>query len=84
MSFAIALTDLEWAMVADLFDPPGRREATAQIPRRHCGGRAALHRSSGAGVSWHEGRVMRADGWKTLPHRFRAVDLSPALGGNST
>jgi putative transposase len=34
MSFAIALTDLQWAMVADLFDPPGRRGAPAQIPRR--------------------------------------------------
>ena len=34
MSFAIALTDLQWAMVADLFDPPGRRGAPPQIPRR--------------------------------------------------
>jgi transposase len=34
MSFAIALSDEQWDLVADLFDPPGRRGAPAQIPRR--------------------------------------------------
>jgi len=34
MSFAIALADEQWELVADLFDPPGRRGAPAQIPRR--------------------------------------------------
>ncbi len=34
MAFAIALTDEQWELVADLFDPPGRRGAPAQIPRR--------------------------------------------------
>ena len=34
MSFAIALTDEPWELVADLFDPPGRRGAPARIPRR--------------------------------------------------
>jgi len=34
MSFAIALSDEQWELVADLFDPPGRRGAPAQIPRR--------------------------------------------------
>ena len=34
MSFAIALTDEQWELVADLFDPPGRPGAPAQIPRR--------------------------------------------------
>lgn len=34
MSFAIALTDEQWELVADLFDPPGRRGAPAIIPRR--------------------------------------------------
>jgi len=34
MSFAIALTDEKWELVADLFDPPGRRGAPALIPRR--------------------------------------------------
>ena len=34
MSFAIALTDEQWELVADLFDPPGGRGAPAQIPRR--------------------------------------------------
>jgi putative transposase len=34
MSFAIALTDEQWELVADLFDPVGRRGAPAQIPRR--------------------------------------------------
>src|SRR3990170_6818699 len=34
MSFAIALSDVQWELVADLFDPPGRRGAPAVIPRR--------------------------------------------------
>ncbi len=34
MSYAIALTDEQWDLVVDLFDPPGRRGAPAQIPRR--------------------------------------------------
>jgi transposase len=34
MSFAIALSDEPWKLVADLFDPPERRGAPAQIPRR--------------------------------------------------
>lgn len=34
MSHAIALTDEQWEPVADLFEPPGRRGAPAQIPRR--------------------------------------------------
>jgi transposase len=33
-SFAIALTDEQLELVADLFDPPGRRGAPAQMPRR--------------------------------------------------
>ena len=33
-SFAIALSDEQWELVADLFDPPGRRTAPAVIPRR--------------------------------------------------
>jgi transposase len=34
MGFAMALTDEQWELVADLFDPPGRRGAPAQISRR--------------------------------------------------
>lgn len=34
MAYAIALSDAQWEFVADLFDPPGRRGAPAQIPRR--------------------------------------------------
>lgn len=34
MSFAIALSDEQWALVADLLDPPGRHGAPAQISRR--------------------------------------------------
>ena len=34
MSFAIALSDEQWELVADLFDPPGRRGAPAVIARR--------------------------------------------------
>jgi hypothetical protein len=32
MSFAIALSDEQWELVADLFDPPGRRGAPAIHP----------------------------------------------------
>lgn len=34
MAYAIALTDAQWELVADLFDPPGRRGAPALVPRR--------------------------------------------------
>ncbi len=34
MSYAIALSDEQWELVGDLFDPPGRRGAPAVIPRR--------------------------------------------------
>ena len=33
MAYAIALSDEHWELVADLFDPPGRRGAPAVIPR---------------------------------------------------
>jgi transposase len=32
--FAIALSDEQWDLVADLLDPPGRRGAPALVPRR--------------------------------------------------
>jgi transposase len=34
MSFAIELSDEQWELVADLFDPAGRRGAPAEIARR--------------------------------------------------
>ncbi len=34
MAFSLTLSDTQWGLVADLFDPPGRRGAPAQIPRR--------------------------------------------------
>ena len=34
MAFAIALSDKQWELVAELFDPPGRRGPRAVIPRR--------------------------------------------------
>jgi transposase len=34
MSFALALTDEQWELAADLFNSPGRRPAPAVIPRR--------------------------------------------------
>jgi hypothetical protein len=34
MAFCDRLDDLQWELVADLFDPPGRRGAPAQIRRR--------------------------------------------------
>lgn len=46
MSFAIALTDEQWELVADLFAPPGRRGAPAQILGLPLAGHAALHPSA--------------------------------------
>ena len=34
MAFAIDLSDEQWDLVSDLFDPPGRRGAPALIARR--------------------------------------------------
>jgi hypothetical protein len=34
MAAIYELTDPQWTLVADLFDPPGRRGAPAQIARR--------------------------------------------------
>jgi hypothetical protein len=34
MAFAIALSDEQWELVVDLFDPPGGRGAPAVIERR--------------------------------------------------
>ena len=34
MAFSIALSDEQWELVADLFDPPARRGAPARIERR--------------------------------------------------
>jgi len=34
VAYVIELTDDQWKLVANLFDPPGRRGAPAQIPRR--------------------------------------------------
>lgn len=34
MAFSITLSDAEWGLVADLFEPPGRRGAPARIDRR--------------------------------------------------
>jgi putative transposase len=34
VAYATDLTDAQWRLVRDLFDPPGRRGAPARIPRR--------------------------------------------------
>ena len=34
MPYSTDLTDAQWRLVRDLFDPPGRRGASARIPRR--------------------------------------------------
>jgi len=59
MSFAIALSDDQWKLVADLFDPPGRRGAPALIPRRQMVD--AMLFIARTGVQW-----------RYLPERFGA------------
>jgi hypothetical protein len=39
MGCAIALSNEQWELVADLFAPPGRRGTPAQIPRRQMSAR---------------------------------------------
>jgi hypothetical protein len=61
MTFAIALSDEQWELVADLFDPPGRHGAPAVI-RRHQMVDAMLF-------------IARAGcQWRYLPERLRGVD----------
>ena len=67
MSFAIALSDDQWELVADLFDPPGRRGAPALIPRRQMVD--AMLFIGRTGVQW-----------RYLPERYGAWSAAWAQG----
>jgi len=86
MSFAIALTDEQWELVADLFDPPGRRGAPAQIPRRQmveatlflartgCQWRYLPERYGTWTAVWAQWRRWRANGvWAAAMARLTAI-----------
>jgi len=59
MSFAVALSDEQWELVADLFDPPGRCGAPAVIPRRQMVDAILFIGRTGCQ-------------WRYLPERYRA------------
>jgi transposase len=86
MSFAIALTDEQWELVADLYDPPGRRGAPAQIPRRQiveatlflartgCQWRYLPERYGTWTAVWAQWRRWRANGvWAAAMTRLTAI-----------
>jgi putative transposase len=86
MAFAIALDDLQWELVADLFDPPGRRGAPAAIPRRAmvdamlfiartgCQWRYLPERYGAWTAVWAQWRRWRASGvWARAMSRLAAV-----------
>ena len=86
MSFAIALTDEQWELVADLFDPPGRRGAPAVIPRRQmvdamlfigrtgCQWRYLPERYGAWTAVWAQWRRWRANGvWAAAMTRLTAI-----------
>jgi transposase len=86
MSFAIALTDEQWELVADLFDAPGRRGAPAQIPRRQmveailflartgCQWRYLPERYGTWTAVWAQWRRWRANGvWAAVMARLTAI-----------
>jgi transposase len=86
VSFAIALTDEQWELVADLFDPPGRRGAPAWIARRQmveamlfiartgCQWRYLPERYGKWTAVWAQWRRWRANGvWERAMLRLTAV-----------
>ncbi|CAN5658617.1 IS5 family transposase [soil metagenome] len=86
MAFAIALSDEQWELVADLFDPPGRRGAPAAIPRRQmvdamlflartgCQWRYLPERYGAWSAVWAQWRRWRANGvWERAMTRLAAV-----------
>ena len=83
MAFAIELSDEGWDLVADLFDPPGRRGAPAAIPRRAmvdamlficrtgCQWRYLPRAYPGWGAVWQQFRRWRASGvWERAMTRL--------------
>jgi transposase len=86
MSFAIALSDEQWEVVADLFDSPGRRGAPAVIPRRQmvdamlfilrtgCHWRYLPERYGAWTAVWAQWRRWRANEvWATAMARLAAI-----------
>ena len=86
MSFAIALSDEQWELVAELFDPPGRRGAPALIPRRQmvdamlfigrtgCQWRYLPERYGAWTAVWAQWRRWRANGvWAQAMTRLAAI-----------
>jgi putative transposase len=86
MSFAIALSDERWELVADLFEPPGRRGAPAVIPRRQmvdamlflartgCQWRYLPERYGAWTAVWAQWRRWRANGvWARAMTRLAAI-----------
>jgi putative transposase len=84
--FAIALTDEQWELVADVFDRPGRRGAPAQIPRREmveamlflartgCQWRYLPERYGPWTAVWAQWRRWRSNGvWARAMERLAAV-----------
>lgn len=87
MAYAIALTDEQWELVADLFDPPARRGAPALVPRRQMVdamlfiGRAGIQwrylpeRYGAWTAVWSQWRRWRANGvWAAAMTRLVAVE----------
>jgi transposase len=86
MSFAIALSDVQWELVADRFDPPGRRGAPAVIQRRQmvdamlfigrtgCQWRYLPERYGAWTAVWAQWRRWRANGvWAAAMARLAAI-----------
>ncbi|HKZ92909.1 MAG TPA: IS5 family transposase [Candidatus Limnocylindrales bacterium] len=86
MAFAIALSDEQWELVADLFDPHGRRGAPALIPRRDmvdamlfiartgCQWRYLPERYPVWTAVWAQWRRWRANGvWERAMTRLAAI-----------
>jgi transposase len=86
MAFAIELSDEQWDLVSDLFDPPGRRGAPALIPRRDmldamlflcrtgCQWRYLPERYPAWGAVWQQWLRWRANGvWQRAMARLASM-----------
>jgi putative transposase len=86
MAFAIELSDEQWDLVSDLFDPPGRRGAPALIARREmvdamlflcrtgCQWRYLPERYPAWGAVWQQWLRWRANGvWQRAMARLAAL-----------
>ena len=90
MSCAIALSDAQWELVADLFDPPSRQGAPAVIPRWAMVDAMLFIARTGMQwrylpaeyqpwtVVWSQWRRWRANrSWASSPH----AEVMPSCGG---